>query len=83
MDVGERIMFTGNPFDEFPMSDRPEACRHETGYPSSTLHQLFMVYEGEIFDDADPPLTGLVPNGIATMNHLHFYLIYKYIHVSD
>lgn len=71
-----------NPFDEFPMSDRPEACRWETGHPSSLLLDLFNVYSFDIFDDLDSPLTNLRPNGVATMQHLHFYLMYKYIHVS-
>ena len=71
-----------NPFDEFPMSDRPDACRWETGHPSSLLLYLYSVYSYDIFDDLDPPLTNLNPGGVATMNHLHFFLLYKYIHVS-
>lgn len=71
-----------NPFDEFPLSDRPDACRWETGHPSSLLLDMYNVYSVDIFDDADPPLTNLQANGVATMHHLHFYLIYKYIHVS-
>lgn len=71
-----------NPFDEFPMSDRPDACRWETGHPSSLLLDLFNVYSYDIFDDLDPPLTNLKPGGVATMNHLHFFLLYKYIHAS-
>ena len=64
------------------MASGPDACRNETGYPARILHLLYEIYETELFDDDDPPLTNLKANGVATMNHFHFYLVYKYIHVS-
>ena len=70
-----------NPFDEFPMSERPDACRRETGYPASHLLLLFHAYASDIYvEDISQP-TCFLENGEATMQHFLFYLMYKYIHV--
>lgn len=70
-----------NPFDEFPMSERPDACRRETGYPASHLLLLFHAYASDIYvEDISQP-TGFLEDGEATMQQFLFYLMYKYIHV--
>jgi hypothetical protein len=70
-----------NPFEEFPVSRRSDGCRHETGYSAKLLQDLFMIYSTDLFVEIESRPTCFVPDGVATYQHLHFYLLYKYVHV--
>jgi hypothetical protein len=65
-------------FDELAVARHPDACKHETGYPSVILRELFERYRGDIFDDPYPLASGY---GRATQDEVYFFLVFKYIHV--
>ena len=61
------------------MSTNEDGCRHETGYPSPILREVFDRYYSDIFEHEHTTASGY---GRATEEEMRFFLLYKYIHVS-